>query len=130
MFRNVLKRAISFLLAVTMVAGVMPANVQVFANSGATSGTNTNIISYKQYIATWDGSVVPAEGYEKISFAITPYYLGSDTSGNVLNKYLIGSGKTKNDLIYTVDVEEKGKWGYTTKDAKKVNGVYPSVFMY
>ena len=133
--RNLLKRAIAFMLAVTMIAGIMPGNVQVFAARRTGSGTNKAITAIIGDDSESSGTDAAFVNEKKTIYAITPYTLGEvGNAENVLNKYILGQDGTtvykKTDLIYRDNVEFEGNWGFSAKDAEpdEETGLYYGAF--
>jgi len=121
--KYIIKRVVAIILVAVLIVGVIPANTIVFATPPTSSlGTNTSVTMLKNSTFRSASGIGPAYTEEKVIFAITPYSLGDDehSAGNILNSYILGqkNGKafTKEDLIYTKDVEVSGSWGYTLKD--------------
>ena len=134
--KRLIKRSVAIFMIVITTIGTIPINTVVYAKN---FGTNSSVSTFKGIKIYAQGSG-PSYSIESVVFAITPYSLGDDSNENILNSYIIGENKgtayTKNDLIYTTNVEKSGSMGYTLKKLtekthkdKDGKTVYPGIFL-
>lgn len=115
-----LTKCMAIFISIAMIISIIPADTFAFA-AASISGTNTSITAMKNAnFKSTGGSAAYTNEYQVI-FAITPYSLGDSKGDNILNKYIIGKNKTKNDLVYCKGVEDADQWGYVVQGQGQVS---------